>query len=130
MELRNAILDAQRRQNVTPGAWNEAVDHLLLLLAPIAPHITEELWQRRGRPYSIHETPWPAWDEEVAREGLITLVVQVNGKVRDKLEVPADTDDAALREAALASPRIQEWLDGRTPRQVIVVRGRLVNVVA
>jgi leucyl-tRNA synthetase len=74
--------------------------------------------------------PWPAWDEEVAREGLITLVVQVNGKVRDKLEVPADTDDAALREAALASPRIQEWLDGRTPRQVIVVRGRLVNVVA
>jgi leucyl-tRNA synthetase len=129
MELRNALLAAQRDKNVSVAIWQEAIEKMLLVLAPIAPHITEELWSRRGKPYSIHQQPWPTWDEEIAREEQVTLIVQVNGKVRDRIEVPADTDDGALKEAALASENVQRFLDGREPRKVIVVKGKLVNIV-
>ncbi|MFQ5399586.1 MAG: leucine--tRNA ligase [Anaerolineae bacterium] len=129
MELRNSIRTAQDKRNVTAEAWNEAVDNLLLVLAPIAPHITEELWAQRGRPYSIHQQAWPQWDPEVAKEETITLVVQVNGKVRDKMELPAGLSDEELKTKALASEKIQRHLDGKEPRKVIVVKGRLVNIV-
>jgi leucyl-tRNA synthetase len=129
MELRNAILAAQRDRNVSAAIWQEAVEKMLLVLAPIAPHITEELWSKRGKPYSIHQQPWPAWDEEIAREEQVTLIVQVNGKVRDRIEVPADTADEALKVAALASGNVMRFLDGREPRKVIVVKGKLVNIV-
>ena len=129
MELRNSINDAQRAKNVSADVWNEAIDSLLLVLAPIAPHITEELWAQRGHGYSVHQQPWPAWDAEAAKEDSITLVVQVNGKVRDKIEVDAGQEDEALKAIALASDKVQGWLDGRPPRQVIVVKGRLVNIV-
>jgi leucyl-tRNA synthetase len=129
MELRNAILAAQRDRNVSMAIWQEAVEKMLLVLAPIAPHITEELWSRRGKPYSIHQQPWPAWDEEIAREEQVTLIVQVNGKVRDRIDVPAETADEALKEAALASANVVRFLDGREPRKVIVVKGKLVNIV-
>ena len=129
MELRNTILAAQREAAVDRGAWDEAVESLLLLLAPVSPHITEELWARRGLPYSIHEQPWPQWDEDVAREEAISLIVQINGKTRDRIEVAADLPDEELRAVALASDKVARWLDGQTPRQVIVVRGKLVNIV-
>ncbi len=129
MELRNAINDGRKAANVSRAAWDEAVDNLLLLLAPIAPHITEELWAQRGRTYSIHQQPWPQWDADVAKEDTITLIVQVNGRVRDKLEVPADLDDEAVKQIALSSDKTQGWLDGKEPRKVIVVRGKLVNIV-
>ncbi len=127
MELRNAIQEAQRNANVTREAWNEAVDNLLLLLAPFAPHITEELWARRGGAYSIHQQPWPVYDEEVAREDTMTLIVQVNGKVRAKVEVPAGISEAEAREVALAEENIQRWLNGKEPRQVIVIPGGWLN---
>ncbi len=130
MELRNAINEARKAANVSRAAWDEAVDNLLLLLAPIAPHITEELWAQRGRAYSIHQQPWPQWDEAVAKEETITLIVQVNGRVRDKLEVAAGLDDEAVKQIALSSDKAQGWLDGKEPRKVIVVRGKLVNIVA
>ena len=129
MELRNSLTEAKRKRNVSQAAWDEGVDNLLLLLAPIAPHITEELWAQRGRKYSIHQQPWPAWDAEIAKEDTITLVVQVNGKVRDKIEVEAGLPDDKLQEIALASEKIQQWLEGKEPRKVIVVKGRLVNIV-
>jgi leucyl-tRNA synthetase len=129
MELRNAILTAGREAAVARTAWDEAVDTLLLLLAPVSPHITEELWARRGRPYSIHQQAWPRWDEDVARDEIISLIVQINGKMRDKIEVPAETSDEELRQIAMASEKAARWLDGKTPRQVIVVRGKLVNIV-
>ncbi|MAT97212.1 MAG: leucine--tRNA ligase [Anaerolineaceae bacterium] len=129
MELRNSITDAQKAKNVSVDIWNEAVDSLLLVLAPIAPHITEELWAQRGHEYSIHQRPWPEWDAEAAKEESITLVVQINGKVRDKIETDAGQDDEALKEIALASEKVQSWLDGKPPRKVIVVKGRLVNIV-
>ena len=129
MELRNAILAAQREGGIDRAAWNEAVESLLLLLAPVSPHITEELWARRGLPYSIHEQLWPQWDDDAAREEAISLIVQVNGKTRDRIEVAADLSDDELRAVALASDKLSRWLDGQTPRQVIVVRGKLVNIV-
>jgi leucyl-tRNA synthetase len=129
MELRNAIIDSQREANVSLESWNESVDSLLLLMAPIAPHLSEELWERRGHPYSVHEQLWPSWDPELAKEETVTLVVQVNGKVRDRIDVPADSDDDLLRETALTSEKVQNWLNGKKPRKVIVVRGKLVNIV-
>jgi leucyl-tRNA synthetase len=129
MELRKLLLEAQKQANVTAAAWNEAIEMVLLLLAPFAPHIAEELWSQRGRPFSIHQQAWPSWDEEIAREEQITLVVQVNGKVRHRLEVAPDLSEAAIKELALAAPQVQDWLNGREPRKVIVVPGKLVNVV-
>lgn len=129
MELRNSIIEAKKAKNVSLDIWNEAVDSLLLVLAPIAPHITEELWAQRGHGYSVHQQPWPAWDEAATKEESLTLVVQINGKVRDKIETDAGQDDETLKEIALASEKVQGWLEGKPPRQVIVVKGRLVNIV-
>jgi leucyl-tRNA synthetase len=130
MELRNVLIDMQRKKNVEQLTWIEAVESMLLLLAPIAPHITEELWERRGKPFSIHQVSWPTWDEEIVKEETVTLVVQVNGRVRDRLVVPAGQNDDALKEIALSSEKIQIWLSGNQPRKVIVVKGKLVNIVA
>jgi leucyl-tRNA synthetase len=130
MELRNAMNDARRKGNVSQEAWNEGVESLLLMLAPFAPHITEELWARLGKPYSIHQQSWPQWDAEIAKEETIEIVVQINGKVRDRLTVEAGADDKTLKSLALASERVAEFLGGKEPRKVIVVRGRLVNIVA
>lgn len=129
MELRNNISEARNGGNVKISSWNEAVDSSLLLLSPIAPHITEELWSRRGNSYSIHQQSWPEWDPEIAKEEMVTLVVQINGRVRDKIEVPADSSDDVLRETALASEKIDKWLEGKGPRRVIIVKGKLVNIV-
>ncbi|NCF66487.1 MAG: leucine--tRNA ligase [Chloroflexi bacterium] len=129
MEQRNALQAAQREQNVSRSVWDEAVQNLLLVLAPMAPHITEELWSRHGKPYSIHQQAWPTWDPEIAKEETITLIVQINGRVRDRLSVPAVTPDEELQKAALASDKVKRHLDGKEPRKVIVVKGKLVNIV-
>jgi leucyl-tRNA synthetase len=107
---------------------DEAVDTLLLLLAPMAPHVTAELWERR-RGGHIHSEAWPQADPELAREERATLVVQVNGKVRDRIDVDAAIDAAGAEEAALSSPRIQELLAGAHPRQVVARPPHLVNLV-
>ncbi len=82
-----------------------------------------------GKPYSIHTQPWPAVDEAAAEQDEVTLVLQVNGKVRDRMTVPADISEEDARQAALENPSVQKFLEGKTPRQVIVVPRRLVNVV-
>ncbi len=129
MELRNSLQAARREKNVAEAIWHEAVDNMLLLLAPMAPHITEELWSQRGKSYSIHQQSWPVWDPDIVKEESITLIVQVNGKVRDRMVVPANTDDDDLRKLALASENVQRYLIDKEPRKVIVVKGKLVNVV-
>ena len=129
MELSNSLSACWEAKNVDPATWNQAVDALLLLLAPCAPHLTEELWERRGKPYSIHNQPLPTWDPELAAEEQITLVVQVNGKVRDKLTVAADIAENEAKELALASPRVKAHLNSREVKQLVYVPGRLVNVV-
>jgi leucyl-tRNA synthetase len=107
----------------------ESAEAFLLLLSPFAPHLAEELWQRLGHPRSLAHEPWPKADPALLAVSTLTLVVQVNGKRRDEIEVPADADDEAIRRAALASPGVARQLAGREPKRVIVVPGRLVNVV-
>ena len=128
MELLNEMGRLRDKVNGSP-AWEEALDIYLRMLAPVAPHITEELWSRLGKPYSIHNQPWPEVDEEAAADEEITLVVQVNGKVRDRIQVPVDISEDAAKEKALASETVQKILSGRPPRKVIYVPGRLVNIV-
>jgi leucyl-tRNA synthetase len=129
MELTNGLIRHRDAGPIDRDAWNEAVQSLLLMLAPVAPHISEELWARTGRPYSVHTQPWPAWDPDLAREEEITLVVQVNGKLRDRIQAPADIDEGRARELALASPRVQKFTDQKQVTKVIYVPGKLVNVV-
>ncbi len=109
---------------------DEAVDALLLVLAPMAPHISAELWERRhGAGTHVHEEPWPAYDAELAQAETVTMIVQVNGKVRDRIEVDAAISEVEMEKLALASSRVQEHLAGRAPRNVIIVRPKLVNLV-
>jgi leucyl-tRNA synthetase len=129
MELMNEMYKAREAGAGGTPAWQEAVSIYLLMLAPVCPHISEELWQAIGKPYSIHTQPWPKVDQAAAAEQEITLIVQVNGKLRDRITVPADIQDEAAKTIALASPAVQKLLDGKSPRQVIVVPKRLVNIV-
>jgi leucyl-tRNA synthetase len=129
MELTNHLNRVWNEGRVDSATWRDCVKNFLLMLAPLAPHVAEELWERTGRQYSIHQQPFPQWDEGLAAAETITLVVQVNGKVRDRLQVPADIDQAAAQELALASPRVQTYTQGKAVRQTIYVPGRLVNVV-
>jgi leucyl-tRNA synthetase len=130
MELTNALVAARASGLAGSAAYTEGLDALLRMIAPVAPHLAEELWERSGRPYSIHDQAWPVVDAEAASASEFTLVVQVNGKVRDKITVPVDTDEAGARSAALALDAVRRHLEGRDPRKVIYVPGRLINFVA
>jgi leucyl-tRNA synthetase len=129
MELTNAVTRARESGLAGTDVYADAVDTLLLLLAPIAPHISEELWARRGNAYSIHQQPWPTYDAALAASETIELPVQVNGKLRDRVVVTADTPAAEIERLALESERVQAYLDGRPPRRVIQVPGKLINIV-
>jgi leucyl-tRNA synthetase len=129
MELTNGLIRHRDAGPIDRGGWNEAIESLLLMLAPVAPHISEELWARTGRDYSVHAQAWPAWDPELAREEEITLVVQVNGKLRDRIQAPADIDEERAKDLALASPRVRQFTDEKQVAKVIYVPGKLVNVV-
>jgi leucyl-tRNA synthetase len=106
-----------------------AADAFVRLLAPFAPHLAEELWEKLGHPPSVGLAPWPEADPGRLERRTLSIVVQVNGKRRDEIVVPADADESAIRGLALASERVRHHLGGREPRKVIVVPGRLVNVV-
>ena len=129
MEFNNLLMKAKESPVVGSPIWEESIRSLLLLMAPIFPHISEELWQRIGHSDSVHLQSWPEGDPEKAKEDEITVVVQVNGKNRDKLTVAPFTPAEALEEMALATEGVQKWLDGKQVRKVIVVPDKLVNVV-
>ncbi|MER3543661.1 MAG: leucine--tRNA ligase [Chloroflexota bacterium] len=129
MEFTNALAKAKETPVVYTPAWDEAITTLLLLMAPFTPHIAEELWTRTGRPYSIHQQRWPVYDAAAATAEMITLVVQVNGKVRARIQVPADVTEEQAREAALASEGVRRHLNGKAPKKIVYVPGRLVNIV-
>ena len=107
----------------------EAAESFVLLLAPMAPHLAEEVWSLLGHTDSLAHAPWPVADESLLVEDVITLVVQHNGKKRGEIQVPADVTEAVARELALAIENVQKSLDGREPKKVILVPGRLVNIV-
>jgi leucyl-tRNA synthetase len=129
MELTND-LQKLRDEGTTDGtAWEETVSLLTLMLAPPCPHIAEELWQRGGHGYSVHQQAWPEVDQAATVRDTIDLVVQVNGKVRDRIAVAPDADEAAARAIAEATPRVAEQLDGKQIVRAVYVPGRLLNFV-
>ena len=112
-----------------PAVSNESMDEFARLIAPFAPHIAEEFWHQLGHEGSVADSQWPAWDEEALKEDTVKYPVQFNGKMRFNIEVPAGSDKASVEAAALADPAAEKWLEGKTPKKVIVVPGRIVNIV-
>jgi leucyl-tRNA synthetase len=129
MELTNATIRAREAGLAADPAYGEAVDTLLRLMAPITPHIAEELWTRRGGEYSVHQQPWPVADAALAASETIELPIQVDGRLRDRLVVTPDTPADEIERLALASEHVQRYLEGRAPARVIQIPGKLVNVV-
>ena len=129
MEWINALYLYKEQPAADPEVAREAIETLLLLLAPFAPHITEELWQRTGHAESVHSQTWPQVDENALVREKVTVVLQVNGKVRDRIEVPADIAQGELEKAVMALPRILELTQGKTVEKFITVPGKLVNIV-
>ncbi len=130
MELMNEMYKARESGAVGSDEWDEAKNIYLRMLAPVAPHMAEELWtEYMGQPYSIHQQPWPEVDDEAVKEDSIEIPVQVNGKLRDKVVVPADASEEDIKSAALDTEGAQKYLEGKQPRKVIVVQKRLVNIV-
>jgi len=131
MKLSNAMGD--HLEGASDGVAREALATLLILLAPFAPHLAEELWQKLGAnpdgQSSLHNQAWPVADASALVRATLPLVIQVQGKMRGTLEVPADADAATLEQLALASDVAAKWLEGKAPRRVIVVPGKLVNLV-
>ena len=130
MELLNEMYKAREAGAAGSPEWNEATEIYLKMLAPVAPHIAEELWTNYlHKPYSIHQHAWPKVDEEAAKEDMIEIPVQVNGKVRDRVLVSAEADEDEIKATALASEVVQKYLEGKDPKKVIVAQKRLVSVV-
>jgi leucyl-tRNA synthetase len=129
MELLNVMLKAREQGASGTSEWEEALDLYLLMMAPVTPHIAEELWSLRGKPYSIHTQAWPVVDEVAAAEDMITLVIQINGKLRDRIYVPVNISQEEAKASALASEIVQKHLEGTPPKKVIFVPGKLVNIV-
>jgi leucyl-tRNA synthetase len=114
-------------QSVRPRPCMEA---FVLMLAPLAPHLAEELWQVLGHQESLSRAPWPEYDERYTHEDKVELAVQINGKVRDRFLADASAGNQELEAAALADPKVQKHLEGKTVRKVIIVPGKLINIVA
>ena len=129
MELMNEMYKAREAGAVGSEEWEEAQEIYLKMMAPVTPHIAEELWAYLGKPYSIHTQSWPAVDEAATKEDSIDLPVQINGKVRDRITVPAEASEEEIKSVALAAPGVVKFLEGQQPKKVIVVKGRLVSVV-
>ncbi|MGP1365770.1 MAG: leucine--tRNA ligase [Schwartzia sp. (in: firmicutes)] len=129
MELVNAYYAVLDSETVNAGLVREVGLTLLKLLAPFAPHITEELWQRLGEAGSIHAQRWPVYEESATQQAEVEIVLQINGKVRDRILVAADLDAAAMEKAALGQPKVQKYTEGKTIVKVVAVPKKLVNIV-
>jgi leucyl-tRNA synthetase len=128
MEMLNSLADYKTRHGITP-AFSETATIMLLLLAPVTPHISEEIWHELGGEGSIHTQPWPSANPDFIAAPELTIVVQVNGKVRDRITVPAEAGEEQVKAKALSSARVQSYLNGNAPASVFYVAGKLVNIV-
>ncbi len=130
MTYSNALREFVGKNGTASPAVSEGIDTLVNLLSPMAPHVADEMWERLGHTDDyLYRKPWPAFDPAVAAEEEVTLIVQVNGKVRDRIVLPAGVDAAATEAAALASEKVQAGVEGKSVRKVIVIPGKLVNIV-
>jgi len=129
MEFVNELMKGKDTPIAQTTAWREATESVALMLAPFTPHLAEELWHRLGKPFSIHNQSWPAWDEELAAAETIEVAVQVNGKVRDRVSLPAEVSETDALTAARASAKVQEYLTDKQVVKEIYVPGRLISFV-
>ena len=130
MELFNVLsVSVGEKANIEPQVIRQAISVLLIMLSPMVPHFTAEMWELIGHTDSIEHEPWPEFDAEAAKEELLTIVIQVNGKVRSRLEVPADIADELLIQQALADENTLKFIDEKPVRKTIVVKQKLVNIV-
>ena len=129
MELVNDLCSFEPKSDDDWKVFRFGIEALLLLLSPFSPHISEELWESIGNKKGILEQKWPLWDENIAKEEEIELVIQINGKVKAKIMIAAGQADDEVRGKALGEPRIQEIIKGKTLKKVFIVKGKLVNIV-
>jgi len=129
MILINELVGYKESGGWETPVWNEAVDIYIRMMAPVTPHIAEELWSRLGKPYSVHQQEWPSIDEDATKEEEIELAIQVNGKVKHKIIVPVDITEESAKGTALESEVIKKLLGNKSPKKVIYVPRRLVNIV-
>ncbi len=129
MELLNEVSSFKPSGDEDAAVLKFCIRNMVLLLSPFAPHIADELLLELGEEKGIVGAEWPVWDDEIAKEEEVELVVQVNGKVRAKIMAPAGLDDDTIKEKAFAEPKVQEFMLGKAPKKVIVVKSRLVNIV-
>jgi len=129
MELLNAISRHDTASESARAVVHEALEIAVLVLSPVVPHVTHALWQALGHTTALIDEPWPSADPEALTQDAVTLVVQVNGKLRSQITVAVDADEASVRETALADATVQRFIGELTVRKVIVVKGKLVNVV-
>ncbi|MBI3606081.1 MAG: class I tRNA ligase family protein, partial [Nitrospirae bacterium] len=135
MELFNAVADyVSRPEEIEPGALKFVLENFVLLLSPFAPHIAEELWESLGEKTPIYDPrvvrPWPAFNPEELIADEMVIVIQVNGKLRGKLQVPYHSDGESIKQNALNDPKIKEWIQDKRIQKVIYVEKKLVNIVA
>ncbi len=129
MEFNNELIKLKETSVVNSPEWEEAIKALILMITPIAPHITEELWHRKGNNESVHEQSWPEWDDKLIKEDVFTLVVQVNGKVREKIEMPANTSEEEIKATAMKLKKVEKYVDGKEVIKSIYIKNKLLNVV-
>jgi len=120
------LLNHLTKQPTRPKA---VIEKFVLLLSPFAPHIAEELWEKLAHTDSLAYEPWPEYDEELIKEKEIELAVQVNGKIKDRITVPANADEEQIKQQVLASEKVTAAIAGKQPKKIIVIKSRLVNIV-
>ena len=120
------LINHLTKQDICPRS---VIEKFVLILAPFAPHIAEELWQRLGATDTLAYEPWPLYDKELIKEKEVELAIQVLGKIKDRIVVPADADEEQIKEKALAGEKVQAALAGREPKKIIVIKSRLVNII-
>jgi leucyl-tRNA synthetase len=130
MELMNTLAKFDDRSPAGRAIVHETLELIVQMLSPIVPHANEALWRELGHDDALMDRPWPQPDPAALVQDNIDIVVQVNGKLRAHVTVSADAGEEAIRAAALADPGVQKWIEGKPVRKVIVVKGKLVNVVA
>ena len=129
-ELTNAVAEMKISDNPSKYAYRFAFETLVRLMSPIAPHIAEEMWHTLGYNTLLSSEKWPEADKSLTADDTVTMAVQVMGKMRGTIEIAKDSDDEAVKNAALALPTVQAQLEGKTIRKVIVVKNKIINIVA
>ena len=129
MEFNNELIKLKETFLKNTPEWKDAIRSLILLLAPMMPHISEELWHRIGNNESVHKQRWPEWDDQFIQEDIFTLVIQVNGKVRDKIEIPVNTSEEDIKAIAMKSDKVEKHVNGKQVLKSIYIQNKLLNLV-